>query len=248
MTDDPMRGWQAFSDAARSYFEAATKPAAATGAAQQFSDFLREQFAAVSAPWGFSGAAPAAPAGGFDVPAFGATREHQQRAQRILQAMQRIDTAQRRLQRLWSDVLREAASKFVGQLPSQTWPGTADSLRALYDTWIDCAEDAYSRTAHGDAFCQAQAELANAHSQWRSEQQASIEHWLKMLDLPTRSEINSLTRRLHAAEATLRSTRLQSPPVSPTRAPQPARRKSSETEKKKKTKAKTKNKSRKRKT
>jgi len=45
MSADPWGGWQAFHDAAHSYFENAAK-ASASGAAQQFSHFLREQFAA----------------------------------------------------------------------------------------------------------------------------------------------------------------------------------------------------------
>jgi hypothetical protein len=201
-------GWQAFSDAARSYldgFASASPP----NAAQQFSDFLREQFERAPQPWGGAHAAPSAmpfPGALPEAPAFGATREHQQRAQRIAEAALRMDAAQRRLQRLWSDVLREAAAKFVSQLaPTPPHAATPEVLRKLYDTWIDCAEDAYARVAHGDAFSQAQADFANAASQWRLEQQANLEHWSKFLDLPMRSEINSLTRRLRAVEEQLRT-------------------------------------------
>ena len=221
---DPWGGWQAFSDAARSYMDSLSK-ASAQGASAQFGDFLRDQFASYSQPWGsqpwgsqpwgsqpwgsaFAPAAASSPSSPLspDVPAFGATREQQQRAQRMAQAAARMEAAQHRLQRLWSDVLREAASRFVSQLSASPPAAvTPESLRRLYDTWIDCAEDAYARVAHGEAFCQAQAEFANAASQWRLEQQANIEHWSKFLDLPTRSEINSLTRRLRATEEQLRS-------------------------------------------
>jgi hypothetical protein len=194
---DPWTGWQAFSEAARRYLDS-TAGASCANAAQQFSDFLRQRFATYSQHWA---GAPAQ-----NAPAFGATREHQQRAQRMADAVQRMDAAQRRLQRLWSDVLKEAATQFVSQLsPMPSGAATPESLRKLYDTWIDCAEDAYARVAHGEEFCQAQGELANAASLWRLEQQASIEHFSKFLDLPTRSEINSLTRRLRAVEQRLRA-------------------------------------------
>jgi polyhydroxyalkanoate synthase subunit PhaE len=215
---DAWGGWQAFSEAARSYLDNMSKPSG-QGAAAQFSDFLREQFATYSQPWGsqapgaqpWAGAFATAPGGPSsasspEVPAFGATREHQQRAQRIAQSMQRMEAAQRRLQRLWSDVLREASAKFVSQLPPAPPAATTPArLRKLYDIWIDCAEEAYAHVAHSEAFCQAQAEFANAASQWRLEQQASIEQWSKFLDLPTRSELNSLTRRLRAVEERLRA-------------------------------------------
>jgi polyhydroxyalkanoate synthase subunit PhaE len=209
MSADPWGGWQAFSDAARSYLSSGTQASPQT-AAQQFSDFLREQFATYSQPWMGAQAAPAAaapsPTLSTELPAFGVTREHQQRAQRMADALQRMNAAQRRLQRLWSDVLRDAAARYVSQLaPTQPPAATPDALRKLYDSWIDCAEEAYARIAHGEAFCQAQAEFANAASQWRLEQQTNIEHWSRFLDLPTRSEVNSLIRRLQVVEAQLQS-------------------------------------------
>lgn len=201
-----------FKAAAQRFLEtaaAASVPAAAQ-AAQSFSDFLRDQFADARLPWGeFAGA------GGTDRvsqpwvadwPALGPMREHQQRWQRMAEAGRRIDEAQRRLQRLWSDALRQAATEFAARLQPPL-PGVADAeaLRKLYDSWIDCAEDAYARTAHSAAFCDAQAELVNALSHWREELRAAIEHASKLLDLPTRSEINTLAQRLKAVEVQLRA-------------------------------------------
>ena len=44
------------------------------------------------------------------------------------------------------------------------------------------------------------ADFMNAGSRWRREAQASMEYFVNLLDLPTRSEINSLMRRLKAVE------------------------------------------------
>jgi hypothetical protein len=196
-----------FNAAARTYMQRAASgsaPAAAE-AAQNFSDFLRDEFAQARLPWN-AGFGPAAGGGtqassASDWPALGPLREHQQRWQRMGEAARRIDDAQRRLQRLWSDALRQAAADFATQLqPQASVASDATSLRQLYDAWIGCAEDAYARTAHSEAFCNAQADLVNAGSQWRQELQAGIEHWAKLLDLPTRSEINTLAQRLRSME------------------------------------------------
>jgi class III poly(R)-hydroxyalkanoic acid synthase PhaE subunit len=129
------------------------------------------------------------------------TREHQERAQRAAQAWRGMDDAQRRLQRLWSDTLREAASAFIARLgAAQSAPLTPDALNRLYDSWIDCAEEAYARTAHSEAFCDALADYVNASSHWRRESNAGAEFWAKLLDLPTRNEINTLAQRLRALE------------------------------------------------
>ena len=109
--------------------------------------------------------------------------------------------AQRRLERLWSDALREAASVFASRLgtikPSMP---DAEGLHRLYDEWIECAEDAYARIAHGEAFCDALADFVNASSEWRQSLKESVEEWSKWLDLPTRHELNSLLQRLQAIE------------------------------------------------
>jgi polyhydroxyalkanoate synthase subunit PhaE len=226
-----------FTAAARSFLDgAANASAPAAGeAALAFSDYLREQFADFQLPGssGFGAGHGAQSAFTGDSPALGATREHQQRWRRMTEASRRIADAQHRLQRLWSDALREAAAAFAARLvpPPQPTAVSAEALRKLYDTWIDCAEDAYARMAHSEPFCNALAEYVNASSQWRRELQASIEHWAKLLDLPTRSEINTLTQRLRSAEELLRAARKERKPrvkgsrVGPARLKVPSRRK-----------------------
>jgi hypothetical protein len=210
-TRDGAFGFAPFIDAAERFTEAARTflegtDSAAT-AAHNFTDFLREQFSDFQMPWsGGLGPADSQSAPMMNAPAFGPSREHQQRWQRTAEAWKRIDDAQRRLQRLWSDALREAAIAFAARLgPSQATALSAEEMRKLYDVWIECAEDSYARAAHGDAFCNALSEFVNASSLWRRELHASIEHSAKLLDLPTRSEVNTLTRRLRSVEEQLRA-------------------------------------------
>jgi polyhydroxyalkanoate synthase subunit PhaE len=205
-----------FAAAAKAYAASASSGSApaAAAAASTFADFLREQFATAPMSWSTgSGATGASMPGGpgaalfTDAPALGAMREHQQRMQRMADAWRRIEDAQRRLQRLWADALREAATAFMAQLKAPGAAPGAEDLRRLYDTWINCAEDAYSRTAHTEVFCNTLAEYVNAGSDWRRELQAGMEHWAKLIDLPTRSEINTLAQRLKSVEEELRASR-----------------------------------------
>ncbi len=204
---------------ARSFIESSTNASASSveAAARKFSDFLRDQAAAVQPLWGaaFGIGDPnaAAATSPWDLPALGATREHQERAQRMAEAWRRMDDAQRRMQRLWSDALREAAASFAKGLgTAQPSAPSTEALNKLYDDWVDCAEDAYARMSHSEAFCAALADYVNASSQWRDDLRAAIEGWAKMLDLPTRSEINTLTRRLRSMEERLRAESKQLKP------------------------------------
>jgi hypothetical protein len=206
-----------FSTAARAYLEGAANASASSPslneAARVFSDHLRDIFADFQLPWSNA----ASPGGGFgsassafspNSPALGASREHQQRGQRIADAWRRLDDAQRRLQRLGSDALREAAAAFAVRLGPAPPPAVSpEALRKLYDTWIDCAEDAYARAAHSESFCNALAEYVNASSECRRDLQAGIEHSTKFFDLPTRSEINTLNLRVKSLEEELRAAR-----------------------------------------
>ena len=196
-----------FAAEARSFIETSANASASSviDAARKFSDFLRDQAAAVQPPWGAAFGIGNPNAVGataqWDLPALGASREHQQRAQRMAEAWRRMDDAQRRLQRLWSDALREAAASFATGLgTAQPGAPSTEALNKLYDTWVDCAEDAYARMSHSEALCSALADYVNASSQWRGELQGAIEQCAKMLDLPTRSEINTLTRQLKSLE------------------------------------------------
>jgi len=217
-----------FTAAARKYLEDAAQASvpAAAETVRAFGDFLREQSMEVFRPLGIAHMAPGAASATPpipDLPALGLTREHQQRWQRTAAAARRIADAQRRLQLLWSDTLREAATAFAARHAApRSAAVNAEFLRGLYDSWIDCAEEAYARTAHGDAFCGALAELVNASSLWRREVQASVEHFAKSLDLPTRSELDTLTRRLKSVEEELAALRAKHETRRAARKPQAA--------------------------
>jgi hypothetical protein len=208
-----------FGAAARAYLDGAAKASASASSASPnegarvFSEHLRDIFADFQLPWSNAagpggGFGSASPAFASNAPALGASREHQQRWQRVADAWRRLDDAQRRLQRHGADALREAAAAFAARVgstsPSAVGP---EALRKLYDTWIDCAEDAYARAAHSESFCDALAEHVNASSECRRDLQAGIEHSAKFFDLPTRSEFNTLILRVKSLEEELRAAR-----------------------------------------
>jgi class III poly(R)-hydroxyalkanoic acid synthase PhaE subunit len=196
-------GFAAFFDGER--FAAAVRTFQQSGrdpqtAAAAFGDFLRDQFGGVlDGMWGGSAPGRSAPLS-TEAPALGPTREQQERWQRATAAWQRLQEAQRRLQRLWSDGLGEAARAFASRVGAASPPLTPEAMHGLYDAWIDCAEGAYARMAHGEAFGTALAEALKAASEWRDESAAMLESYAKWLDWPTRSEINSLSMRVRALE------------------------------------------------
>ncbi|HXJ43382.1 MAG TPA: poly(R)-hydroxyalkanoic acid synthase subunit PhaE [Bryobacteraceae bacterium] len=204
-----------FAAAARAYMDATKALAAAPAdATRMFTDSLRELFADFQ-PWNAGmGTGPGGAPSGFttNTAALGAAREHQQRGERMAEAWRRFEDAQRRLQRLGSDMLRDAAAHLASRLGTSAPVDNPEALRKLYDAWIDCAEEAYGRTAHSEAFCNALAESVNASADWRRELLASMEHSAKFLDLPTRSEVNTVLQRVKTLEEEVRVLRKAAEP------------------------------------
>jgi class III poly(R)-hydroxyalkanoic acid synthase PhaE subunit len=164
-------------------------------------------WAAMGAPFG--GAQnfgfPGSGAGPFGkMPALGPAREQQESLQRLAELAQRCWQAQLRLGGQWNEIislgLKELGEKLAPQLQSGKMPG---SVKELYDLWVESAESAYKRVAHGAGFIQSQAELTNTLSQLRSAQRELMEEWGRQFDLPTRAELNSLHQQVRELKAAL---------------------------------------------
>lgn len=124
-------------------------------------------------------------------------REHQANAQELARA---LDEYRRMAERMSGAIGRihgealELLAKKTQELAAQG-KAVADTRR-LYDMWIECGERAFAQQASGEAFGRMQGELVNAATRVRIAQQTIAEYFLKSLDLPTRSELNSVHKRL----------------------------------------------------
>ncbi|HQW10196.1 MAG TPA: poly(R)-hydroxyalkanoic acid synthase subunit PhaE [Steroidobacteraceae bacterium] len=116
--------------------------------------------------------------------------------QRMASLQSRVLESHARLLAHGADIAREAMQHFAARAVK-----APPDPSSLYTTWIDCAEEAYANHANREDYCQSQAELVNALNSLRLEQRSQIEEWARALDLPTRTEMNALIRRVKALEA-----------------------------------------------
>lgn len=143
----------------------------------------------------FPGIASAAPGA---LPALGPGRERQQAAERLARASLRYQQAFAAFVALLGRVSSGAVERLSQRISEGSGSGKPpDSLRAVYDLWVDCGEQAYAAAAHTPEFAKAQAELNDALLDLRREQQRQVEDWARALDLPTRAEVNTLIRRVN---------------------------------------------------
>ncbi|MGH8138218.1 MAG: poly(R)-hydroxyalkanoic acid synthase subunit PhaE [Steroidobacteraceae bacterium] len=92
----------------------------------------------------------------------------------------------------WSAVARGAGERFITRVTAIPAAPDLKDIRALYDSWIDCAEEAYAARVHTDEFCTIQAELINTAIELVLEQRRQVENVARMCGMPTRSEVDAL--------------------------------------------------------
>jgi class III poly(R)-hydroxyalkanoic acid synthase PhaE subunit len=147
------------------------------------------------------------------LPALGLSREYQEIVRRMLDVGERF-------QRRCADFAQAGAD--IGQ---SAWAaihkrssGDATLLgspAALYDAWIDCAEEAFARAAHGEPFARLLADLCNLLSEFKLERGKLLEALARHLDLPSRAEVDSLHRQVR--ELTVKAKAAATSPAAKTK-------------------------------
>lgn len=159
------------------------------------------------------------------LPAFGIGREHQERLQALAQAQ--IESARREgeFNLLMLRALERAHALFGAKLAARSAPGKQlDSARALFDLWIDAAEEAYAEVALSPEFRSAYGALVNAQMRVRQGVQREVELAAAQVGMPTRTEIDAAHRRIAELERALRRMRdgAEAAPAAAARAAKPA--------------------------
>lgn len=143
-------------------------------------------------------------------PGFGFTREHEQRWKDLAQAQQDYQRHNQGYQALMNEALQDAFKRFEEKLGACSQPGKQlDSMRALFDLWIDAAEEAYADIALSPRFRDAYAALVNAQMRLRSAVQKEVEHAGEPLGVPGRTEVDAAHRKIARLERELRQLREQ---------------------------------------
>jgi polyhydroxyalkanoate synthase subunit PhaE len=136
----------------------------------------------------------------LSMPAFGLTREQQEEQQALLRAW--IDYAEhyQRYQTLLQGVQDRATAALREQAP----PTDADSMRSVYDRWVNLAEESYGEAALSEEFKDVYAALVNAQMRLKLLQQKQVERFAVQVGMPTRTEVDSLGERLQSVRRELR--------------------------------------------
>jgi len=141
------------------------------------------------------------------IPAFGSNREQQMQQQAMSAAVLASLQASARYQALIQRASQQGMQRLQDKLAEHAEPGRQiDSLKALYDLWVDSAEEAYAEVAMSDEFREAYGEMVNTQMRVRQMQQQQTEQMCQQLGVPTRTEVSSLGERLQALRREFRAS------------------------------------------
>lgn len=146
--------------------------------------------------------------GWLRMPAFGAGREHQERMQQLAAHVVDYQGAAADYAALMARAQQEAFPLFEARLAERAESGRPlESGRALFDLWIDAAEEAYAAVALSPEFSEAYGRLVNAQMRVRAGVQRLVEDACAQFGMPTRSELDGAHRKLAGLEREVRRLR-----------------------------------------
>ncbi len=141
----------------------------------------------------------------LSIPGLGLTREKQERMQEGV----RHGIAYRKAYEAHRDMMNRmnlrALDLFHKKLLER---GASDepinSMRELYVLWVDCSEEANSETVTSDEYQELNAQMVNALVRVQNHVQGMIDDYLEAMNMPTRKEVDSAHRQVHALKRRVR--------------------------------------------
>ncbi|MBV6668770.1 class III poly(R)-hydroxyalkanoic acid synthase subunit PhaE [Xanthomonas euvesicatoria pv. alangii] len=160
----------------------------------------------------------------LDMPAFGLNRNHQSRLQKLARAQQEFQAQSEAYGEQLKAAIEQAFARFASKLSEHESSGSQlTSARALFDLWIEAAEESYADVALSEQFRKVYGGFANAHMRLRAALQEEVEQLSERFGMPTRSEMDAAHRRIAELERLVRRMlrNAASPASKPAAAPQP---------------------------
>jgi polyhydroxyalkanoate synthase subunit PhaE len=144
----------------------------------------------------------------LQAPAFGFARERQEHYQKMAVSFSDFQDALGRYNAMMLKSSQRSFEIFESKLGEHDEPGRQiDSMRALYDLWVDAAEEAYAEIALSEEFRKVYGNVVNSQMRVRAGIQQEVERMSTDFGMPTRSELNSVHKRLHELRREVRNGR-----------------------------------------
>jgi hypothetical protein len=142
-----------------------------------------------------------------DFPTFGYSREKQAQQLQLSGDVSDYTRAFSAYQALMLKAQLDGMQRFQKSFGDDSLP-PIDSLRGLYDAWVDAAEEAFAEAAMKPEFREVYGDLVNAQMRVKKHLIDQAQAVSRDFGMPTRSEVQSLAKAVHELKQTRRDVEL----------------------------------------
>ena len=148
--------------------------------------------------------------GFLSAPAIGYARESQEQHQQLGRLLMDYEKAMGEYQAGFAHLGTASLEAFQTRMQEATKDGkTINSVREVFNLWVDACEDAYAEYAMTDDYAQRYGRMVNALMAVKRQAALLVDEWLEAMNVPTASEIATLQRRVHDTRADYQRLRCQ---------------------------------------
>lgn len=135
----------------------------------------------------------------LSVPALGYTREWQGQLQHNARLAMDYQKALQDYSNMLGEVGTRTLDRLYQRLVEMAEKGEqVDTLRGLYDLWVDCSEDAYADIVSTSDYAELNAKLINALMAWKHHNQLLMEEVSSAGNLPSKRDLDTAHQRIQA--------------------------------------------------
>jgi class III poly(R)-hydroxyalkanoic acid synthase PhaE subunit len=132
----------------------------------------------------------------LSIPAVGYSREFQEQYQILAQRLSDYAAAVGAYQTAFGKLAMETNEEFQATVQEMARKGeTLDSLRAIYDKWVEMSESAYARFVMTDEYQTLYGKLVNTLLSVKQQMARMVDQNLEAMHMPTHAEISTLQQR-----------------------------------------------------
>ena len=144
----------------------------------------------------------------WSAPSLGYTREYQEKLQQWMLLSRDYTKAAQEYAALLHSTNGKAVDLLGRRIIELVQKGEGpETLRGMYDLWVDCGEEAYGELTADDAFLKSQGDLTNALMRLKKHEGELIQSVLSSMNIPGRREFDTALRRLQETRRELRDLR-----------------------------------------
>ncbi len=141
----------------------------------------------------------------LSTPAIGYGREYQEQYQKFARLVMEYEKAMGQYQAGFGALGQKSLEIFQNRLEKTAADsGPVNSVRQVYNIWVDACEEVYAEYAMSDDYAKRYGGMVNALMAVKHQGARLVDESLEAMNMPTRTEISGLQRRLHDARKDFR--------------------------------------------